>query len=216
MNEHDNRARIWSLFDLGRVQRAAMASAIFRLQVQFAPVGAAGALQVADPVRYIQHFGFASLPPQNADVAVFHLKGDRSNAIALGSNHQQHRPPTGMQTGDSALYDVRDAYAWFGAEGLVIDAAGGNVTIQNAAQVTVTATTKVTLSAASIEVVGSLTINGSVDVEGTLHATGEIASDVNLSDGVSTLASVRSAYDHHAHTGVATGSGTSGPTTISV
>jgi phage gp45-like len=185
MTDHlarESHARIWGgLLDLGRVRRATVASAIFRLQVQFAPIGPDGPMQVADPVRYVQHFGFASLPPVGSDVAVVHLKGDRSNAVALGSNHQQHRPPPGMAAGDSAQYDVRGAYVWMTATGIVVDAAGNDVTIQNASGVFITAP-------AGTKITGSLAVTENLSVgngaTGTFTTpTGQM---VTVQDGIVT------------------------------
>jgi phage baseplate assembly protein V len=120
-------------------------------QVDLGPMGPDGSLGIRDKTKALFHFGFTSNPPAKTDAVLLFVGGDRTNGLVIGHNHQDYRLKN-LQSGDSALYDQRGAYAWFKATGLVIDAAGLDVTVQNAKNVTVTASEKVTVNCDTAEV----------------------------------------------------------------
>lgn len=210
--------RLVQMIQLGRIKTVDASGNVATLQVDLGPQDANGSLSLVDKIPFLQQFGFASVPPADSEVLVACLNGERSAPVALGTNNRQHRPPEGMQVGDSALYDSRGAYAWFGENGLVIDAAGLDVTVQNAANVTVTATTLVTLDAPNVKVTHNLEVDGNITApSGSITALGTIRSTSgDVTDQTGPLSSLRQAYDGHKHTGVTTGGGTSGPTTQTV
>lgn len=57
------------------------------------------------------------------------------------------------------------------------------------------------------------TINGNLQVNGTIDSTGNIHSQADVIDSHGSLSQLRGHYNGHAHTGVQTGGGTSGGTT---
>jgi phage baseplate assembly protein gpV len=88
------------------------------------------------------------------------------------------------------MYDVRGAILSFTAVGPILDCAGLPLIIRNAS--------KVTIDAPEIEFTGNLKVSGTVTA---------------LTSGTAVeLGALRDKYNAHKHTGVSTGSGTSGQT----
>ena len=100
------------------------------MQVTEGAAGAGFADRTTDDVSRISEFGFSSVPPEGAQVVMIRRGGDRSCSIIIGTSHQASRP-TGLQAGDTALYDVRGVIIHLTDEGPVIDCAGLPFTIQN-------------------------------------------------------------------------------------
>lgn len=165
------------------------------LQVAEGPTGSDKSEAVTDHVPSIGHFGFSSNMPLESEVVLLRIGGDRSQSIAIGSSHRPSRPKD-LGTGDSMQYRAKDgalsAYIWLKDGVIQIDAAAGDVVIQNAANVTVKATTKVRIEAPKLEVTGDI-VSRAGGAEVSLNA-------------------LRDAYHAHKHSGVTTGTGSSGTT----
>ncbi len=146
--------RIMMTVRRGRVKVVDDTGVIQIHQVDLGPQGPNGSLGIRDNTPVANLFGFTSVPPTDADAIMLSVGGDTSIGVVIGHNHQQYRLKN-LGAGDAALYDQRGAYAWFKSTGLVIDAAGLDVTIQNAANVTVTASTKVVVNAPTVELGGA-------------------------------------------------------------
>jgi len=146
--------RIANMLGRGRITLTDDAGVIMSAQVDLGPQGASGPLYLADLVPVMGLFGHASVPPAGADCALIFLGGDRNRAAIIGHNHQASRL-RGLGPGDSALYDVRGAYVKLTAGGLVTDAAGLRVAIQNASSVTITSTGPVTVNAPTVNLGGT-------------------------------------------------------------
>ena len=117
--------RVTLIDDTGSVQRA---------QVDFGPKGAGGSLRIFDKMPVLSIFGFTSNPPAKSDLLAVFFEGDPTKGVVMASNHQSSRLKN-LGAGDSAMFDVRGAYVWLTPNGLVIDAAGKKVRIQNATQI---------------------------------------------------------------------------------
>ena len=160
------RGRATYIDDTGPVQT---------MQCQCSAIEMRQALRVAE-------FGFASNPPLGSDAVLVFIGGDRTNAIVVGTNHQASRLRN-LAAGETALYDEPGKYVKLGAAGIVIEAGGRPVTVQNASSITLTAPT--------------INLDGNVAVSGSLVATGNV-----------TGAAI--SLDSHVHTGVQTGGGNTG------
>jgi len=101
-------------------------------------------------VPRLAEYGFASNPPPGSDAVLVFYTGDRSNGVVVATGSQALRLKN-LASGDSALYDSRGAYVWLTPNGIVINGNGGNVTVENAADVTVTGSGTIQLSAPSIK-----------------------------------------------------------------
>lgn len=177
-------ARIQSMFAFSRSERDPdEGGPVQQVQLRHS------ALEVHDRVTRVQDYGLASVPPAGTDMLTMFLGGDRGAAVAFGSSSQAHRPRD-LGPGDACLHDNRGHRVQLTSGGVVIDAAGDDVTILNAGTVTINASTKVRLVTPRLEV------------------TGEIIDRCD-SDGV-TMESARNVYNNHHHpvTGVQAGGST--------
>ena len=138
-------ARLLHLVSFGRITVLNDTGPIQTLQVQERP-GSDGTPSLTDGVLHVVHFGFTSSPPIGAEVVLVRPWGNRTITIALGTNHQPSRRKN-LKPGDTAVYDVRGAYMWWQAGGLVVDGAGLPMTIQNVG---------------ALKVVGDLQVTGDV------------------------------------------------------
>ena len=149
--------RLANLLGRGRVLLVDDSGATQQHQIDLGPQGAAGPLFVRDNTPVMGLFGFTSVPPIGADVAMIFLSGDHQRGAVIGHNHQPSRP-RGLAAGDAAIYDSRGQIIKLIGTGAVIDAHGLDVTIQNAAHVTITGSTSVTVTAPTVTV-NATTVN---------------------------------------------------------
>ena len=177
-----------ALLRIARVKLVDDAGPIQRLQIDEGDLGSFGGRRIIDKVPHFLQFGFASSPPLDSEVMLAAPAGDRTQTIALGSNHQPSRIKN-LQPGDSCQYDVRGQIVKMTDAGLIIDCAGLAMSIRN---------------------FSLLTITGPVRMNADLTVEGDIISD----DGSSTVSvgALHRAYNAHKHAGVASGSDTSGTT----
>ncbi|MBW9336192.1 baseplate assembly protein [Herbaspirillum sp. RU 5E] len=171
------RLRIGFVDDSGAMQR---------LQVRL------NALQTIDGVPYMSHFGFSGRAPVGSDALVAFVGGDRGNGVVLGTNHPDSRPRNLIE-GEAAVYNQVGIRIYLSNGGLVIEAAGLPVSLNNAPTVTINASTKVALNTPELDVSGKITAGGDI-------------TDNAASDGMS-MATMRTIYNAHEHTveGVQTG-----------
>ncbi|WP_051776836.1 phage baseplate assembly protein domain-containing protein [Pseudorhizobium pelagicum] len=99
-------------------------------------------------IHRIEPHGFMSNPIQGAKGLLIAPNGNPDEAYVLGGEHPGKRP-AGMPGGATAIYD---------ANGNIISLVGN----------------KIRLVAPVFEFVGNLTIEGDLDVTGSIHATGTI------------------------------------------
>lgn len=175
-----------NLIGCGRVTGADDTGPVQKLQVTEPTAGSGFADRVLDSVVRIFQFGFASVPPLNSEVLTLRRRGDRTLTLVIGTNHRPSRP-TGLAPGDSAMHDARGQIIKMTADGLLVDAAGLNVVIQNASRV---------------HIKGDLIVDGDVTM-------------LNGSSAL-TASGIRSTFNSHDHSGVQTGSGNSGNPTTSL
>lgn len=187
---------IANLIGLGRVSLLDDDGDLQRVQVTEGAIGTGFADRVLDEVPRVSEFGFTSAPPLGSEVVMIRRGSDRSQSIAIGTNHRPSRP-RGLQPGDAGIYDVRSAKVMLTAGGLVIDCAGLPAVVQNASTITLRASEKVILDAPVVECTGDLTSAGTITA----------ATEVNA--GAAQLTVLRDAYRVHKHTGVRSGEETS-------
>jgi phage baseplate assembly protein V len=143
------------------------------------------AWELMDNVHSLQAFGLASALPIGTDTVILNLSGDKSNAVVIATGHNQFRP-LNMAPGETQIYDNAGQRVYLSQTGGVLA-----INITAGQKVIITAATSVDITAPNINITGNL------HVTGTIQATGDISS------GTVTL-------DTHRHSGVQTGSGTSG------
>lgn len=155
------------------------------VQVSFPPDGH----QIVDGIPIFQNYGFSSNPPPGTDFAVTAIGGDRSKAVAIGSNNKTLRYRN-LRVGGTIMYDQQGNIVLLDDTGIKILAASQPIQITSPSQVNINA---------------PLTL-----VTGDLKVTGNIT-DLETSNSV-TVAQLRSAYDAHKHGGVTTGGGSTSTT----
>lgn len=178
------RRRVQGVIGRGRVTACDDSDGIQRLQVSLNPG------EVRDGTPNVQHYGFTSSPPPGTDVLAAFVDGDRSNGAVIGTNNRRFRKK-GLAAGDSAMYDAAGKFVHLSAAGLVINAQGQPVVIQNASSVTITAATEIILDTPVLKVTGDV-----ID---------------RYQDQVNNMASMRQIFNAHTHKDVQPGSGDSGP-----
>ncbi|KUR80753.1 phage baseplate assembly protein [Novosphingobium sp. FSW06-99] len=168
-----------NLVGAGNVTTVDDTGPVQQMQVTEPAAGSGFGSRVLDKVLRIFQFGFTSVPPLGSQVVTLRRGGDRSITIVIGTNHQASRP-TGLQPGDSAMYDVRGVIIKFTAAGPLIDCGGLPFVVQNTT---------------GMHVKGALTVDDDVTA---LAASDPLA-----------ISTVRSTFNAHDHSGVTAGTGTS-------
>lgn len=144
--------RIVNMIKIGRVRLIDDTDVVQRMQIDEGPIGpSSGVRRLLDKVISVKHFGFVSSPPLGSEVIVIRQGGHGSLPIVVATNHQPSRHRN-LEPGDAGIHDVRGAYVLLLPAGPVIDAAGGDVTIQNARNISVTGTGTVTVHAPHVTV----------------------------------------------------------------
>lgn len=175
--------RIAHMLGIGRIRTVDDSGALQLVQVDHGAL--ADGDRITDKVPRLVQFGMVSHPPAGSEVIILRVAGNRSTGVALATNHQPSRLRN-LNAGDSALHDVRGAYLWLTEDGPVIDAAGLDIVIRNAATVTIVASDKVRIEAPRLEV------------------TGDVVS--RCDDDPVSLNTLHDAYNAHRHGGVQAGS----------
>lgn len=116
-------------------------------------------LEVPNDRFRMAEFGFTSNPPAGSDAIVLHLTGERKSGVVVGTNHQASRP-RGLNAGESMLYSQDGKSIYMTASGgIVVEAKGQSVTVQDATVVTIKAATKVRLETPRFECTGDIVDN---------------------------------------------------------
>lgn len=115
-------------------------------QLQVSILAAGSGTELRDNLPVMQFYGFASSPVIGARYLIGFLSGDRKKGVAFASSDPRYRP-TNLKLGEVMIHDNQGRQVYLSASGIVVNANGSPVTI-----------------------------NGNVQVNGTITATGEIKS----------------------------------------
>lgn len=138
------RARITTTNDIGNVQF---------VQVQV------NDLETIDNLPRVAEFGITSVAPNGSDVVMVNLGGGRNNAVVIATGHQASRPK-GLKPGETMLYSQDGKSVYLTASGgIVIDAKGQDVAVNNGGTVTIHAQTKVVIDTPVLECTGDIVDN---------------------------------------------------------
>lgn len=178
------RGQVTTSDDSGNVQT---------LQVQLGP------METRDNTPRLAEFGLASNPPHGSDAIVIFVGGDRSNGVVIATGNKTLRMKS-LAPGESAIYDSLGKYVYLSASGIIVEAKGQPVTVNDASDVTVNASGTVTIAAPNTKITGTLEVDGNVTMKGTCAATGAITSSTSVADPTGTMQAMRTIYDGHTHT----------------
>ncbi|MGF6549304.1 phage baseplate assembly protein V [Paraburkholderia youngii] len=140
-------------------------------------------------------FGFTSNPPIDSDAIALHVAGDLSAGVVIGTNHQPSRPK-GLRPGETMLYSEDGKSVYLTASGgIVVEAKGQDVAVNDAANVTWNCSGDFTLN-----VGGKFKV---VAPGGTTLTTPTVQSSGDMQDNVGTnphtMAQMRTIYNGHKH-----------------
>lgn len=172
MNQNLKKAavRIAGLLGIGRITSQKDNGEIQKAQYQ-TPLEVASAPRMAD-------FGFSSGLPVGTDVVIAFIGGDRSSPVIIASNHQGYRR-TGLNEGETAIYNKWAMEVLLTENGVFIDAKGKDVEVNNATNVTINAS------------------EGILANTPVLKCTGDIID--NCESNTRTLKELRDAHNDHDH-----------------
>lgn len=162
--------RIASMLGVGRVTAMQDGGGTQSVQYQ-TPLEVASAHRLAE-------FGFSSGLPVGTDVVLAFLGGDRSNPVVIATNHQGYRH-SDLSPGETVMYNQWGLHIQLTENGISIDAKGQDVTVNNAKNLTATATEQVKL------------------ITPKLLVTGDVVDNCETND--KTLKQLRDAYNDHDH-----------------
>ncbi|WP_316435001.1 phage baseplate assembly protein domain-containing protein [Klebsiella pasteurii] len=162
--------RIASMLGVGRVTAMQDGGGTQSVQYQ-TPLEVASAHRLAE-------FGFSSGLPVGTDVVLAFLGGDRSSPVVIATNHQGFRHAD-LQPGETVVYNQWGLYVHLTENGISVDAKGQDVTVNNAKNLTATATEQVKL------------------ITPKLLVTGDVIDNCETND--KTLKQLRDAYNDHDH-----------------
>lgn len=166
----------------GRVTTNNDSGAVQKMQLRL------GALETRDNLPRLAEFGLASNPPVGSDAVALFIGGDRSNGVVIATGHQQSRP-IGLLPGETMLYSQDGKRIYITASGgIIVEANGQAVTVNNATTVIINASNKVRMVTPLLEVTGDI-----ID---------------NAGSNTHNMSQMRSIYNSHTHVvaGIQTGS----------
>ncbi|MFC0257584.1 baseplate assembly protein [Achromobacter marplatensis] len=177
--------RLWRRLQM-MVGRGVVTSVDDRGPVQMMQVRASG-LEVADRRVRPQEFGLSSYPPLGSDAALVSVSGDRSSTIVVGVNHQESRPRD-LKPGETKLYSQDGKYVYLTDDGgIVVEAQGQDVVVNNAKNVTWTLSGKLTIVAP-----------GGVELHAPMvKSTGDMQDNFQSNDR--TMKGMREVFNDHHH-----------------
>lgn len=144
--------------------------------------------ETRDGTPRIAEFGFTSRPPTGSDVVIVFLAGDRTKGVVVATAHQASRP-TNLQEGESMVYDFWGKSIYLTESGgIIVEAGGTPVTVNNATVVTINAAQEVQMNTP------------------VLRVSGDIEAGGNIKDKIRTMAEDRALFNQHTN-----GTGTSTP-----
>jgi phage baseplate assembly protein V len=125
--------------------------------------------------QQFQEYGFTSVPLQGAEGVVASMSGVASHLILLATEDGRYRP-NNLQPGQVALYTDEGDQIIF-QRGRVIAITAGSALNVTAPQVTVAASTKVTLNTPEVDVTGKLNVTGDITTNGQVTAAIQVTAD---------------------------------------
>lgn len=144
--------------------------------------------ETRDDTPRIAEFGFTSRPPLGSDVLIVFLGGDRSKGVVVATAHQASRP-TNLLEGEAMVYDFWGKSIYLTKSGgIIVDAKGTPVTVNNATTVTINAAEAVQMNTP------------------VLRVSGDIEAGGDIKDKIRTMAADRALFNQHTN-----GSGTTTP-----
>jgi len=129
-------------------------------------------------VQRFQEYGFTSVPLPGAEAIVAALAGARSHLVAIAVDDGRYRLK-GLQKGEVALYTDEGDVIQFKRGNVIEVTSAGSVEV-TAPQVTVLASTKVTLDSPEVHCTHKLTVAGDITAKNVTADTEVTANGITL------------------------------------
>ncbi|NKB37849.1 MAG: phage baseplate assembly protein V [Gammaproteobacteria bacterium] len=113
--------------------------------------------EVRDSLELFQHYGFASMPLDGAEMAGVFVGGNRHHGLIIATEDKRYRLQ-GMEKGEVALYSDEGDYIHFKRNN----------------EIHIGASTKLRIDSPLVEFTGDVDITGSVQVDTNINADGTI------------------------------------------
>lgn len=143
-------------------------------------------------VEHMEPYGFTSHPLKGAETIAAAIGGVRGHLVGLVASDRRYRRK-GLAEGEVCLYTDEGDELVFN-RGRIVRLKAGNAVEVTAPQVTVFASTSVTLDTPETTCTGKLTV-----VKDIVSSTGNVKAALEVQDGVGTMSSMRSTYNGHNH-----------------
>lgn len=135
-------------------------------------------LETIDAMPRVTEFGFSSRPPEGSEAVMVFQGGERSDGVIVGTHHAPSRPRN-LEVGETQIYTASGIYIYLTNGGIVIEALGLPVTVNNATTVTVNAAEEAIWNTPILKVSGDI-----ID---------------NYETNPNTMAQMRALYNEHDH-----------------
>jgi phage baseplate assembly protein V len=160
--------------------------------------------------EYFQHYGYTSRPQAGAEIIIIREGG---HFVAVASDDRRYR--IALEDGEVALYTDEGDKIHFKRD-RIIEIIGGEKVIVTTKVAEITATTSATVISPEVTVVASTKVTLTtplLDVSGDIKSGGNITAVGDVADAISTMAGMRTIYNSHTHQEHGTGGGITSPTT---
>ncbi len=161
--------------------------------------------------EYFQHYGYTSRPKAGAEIIIIREGG---HFVAVASDDRRYR--IAMEEGEVSLYDDLGQKAHLTRSG--IEVTSPLQITATAPEVTVVASTKVTITTPLLDVSRDVTVGGDVTVTGdvaganvaavTAMTAATVSASTSIADPTGTMDGMRDTYNTHTHPENGTGGGT--------
>lgn len=201
------------------VSRASVTAVNDTSKAQLVQVTVLSGERLSEVVR-LQNFGHSAVPPAGSTALLISIGGSRTHCVVIGADHASR--PRELAAGESQLYNELGDFVWLKADGethlkarvkATVEApeihAKGNLTVEGTTLLKGAVTMQQTLAVTgNVTALANVSIGGNLAVTGTSTGTGAATFQGGVSDGIGSLATVRTIYNGHTHSGILRGPAT--------
>lgn len=123
--------------------------------------------EVRDGVEVFQHYGFSSVPLDNAEAVAVAVGGNRDHLVVIGHGDRRSRP-VAFQAGEVCIYDHQGQRIALLADGITIFGADKPITISGAPEINISGG-NVNVSDADVTVTGGDVVADGISLKSHLH-----------------------------------------------
>jgi phage gp45-like len=153
-----------------------------------------GQLETVDNLPRLAEYGFNSMPPEDVDAIVLFAGGNRSDGVIIATSSQTYRMRS-LHSGEVSISDDQGQSVYLMRGGIKLtDKAGSTVTLNGDGSGDMTFASGLTIHANS-KIVGTLEVTQDITSDASITA----AQDVADQGGAKTMAGMREVFNNHDH-----------------